>query len=107
MVEASGFIPRLSSRLERNLSSNLSTATIDTKCKLLKRLLLLEGEYMKKYVPSILIWKLEIYDWEELDYPVQTMYFLFHTMAKRFWKKHEEELSGYKVTLGGEQLWFW
>lgn len=62
---------------------------------------------MKKYVPSILIWKLEIYDWEELDYPVQTMYFLFHTMAKRFWKKHEEELSGYKVTLGGERLWFW
>ena len=62
---------------------------------------------MKKYTPSILIWKLEIYDWKELDYPIQTIYFLLYAMAKRFWKKHEEELSEYKVCLGGEQLWFW
>jgi hypothetical protein len=62
---------------------------------------------MKKYVPSILIWKLEIYDWGEFNYPVQTMYFLFYAMAKRFWEKHEEELSEYKVILCGERLWFW
>ena len=61
---------------------------------------------MKKHVPSILIWNLELSDKED-GLIHQNFYFLSYRKAKRFWERHEKELKEYKVTLGGEPLWLW
>jgi hypothetical protein len=61
---------------------------------------------MNKFTPSIVIWNLELSDKED-GTVYQNLYFLSYRMAKKFWKKHEAEFEGYKVSLGGEQLWLW
>lgn len=59
---------------------------------------------MKKFIPSIVIWNLEMADKEGI---CQNLYFLSRKRANKFWRKHEAELKEYGVCLGGVQLWLW
>lgn len=61
---------------------------------------------MKKFIPSIIIYKLKIAD-KKTMLTYQNVYFLSYKMARRFWRKHKEELKNYYVSIGGEQLWLW
>lgn len=62
---------------------------------------------MKKFVPSIVIWNLEL-RYKEDDTICQNLYFLSYKRAKRFWEKRKTELEKeYNVILSGVQLWLW
>ena len=62
---------------------------------------------MKKFTPSIVIWKLKL-SYIKDDAIIQNFYFLSRKRAEKFWKKHEFEWKKeYEVILGGEQLWLW
>ena len=65
-----------------------------------------EVKYMKKFVPSIIIWNLELSDLED-GFVYQNLYFLSYRRADKFCKKNEEKLKEFRVSLGGERLWLW
>ena len=62
---------------------------------------------MKKYTPSIIIWRLDLED--ENDMCFQTEYFLTEKGVKRFLKIHKKEIEEQNLsyTYGGVQLWLW
>lgn len=61
---------------------------------------------MKKWWPSIWIWKVEIKDAED-DETLSELFFLSEKRARKYIKKYEKNWDGCKVIYGGEILWLW
>lgn len=59
---------------------------------------------MKKCVPFITIWNLELRS-KGSNVVFQNVYFLTRKGVKRFLKKHEDELIDCNWNCGGVQLW--
>ena len=63
---------------------------------------------MKKWTPSIIIWKLDLEEKGNGEY-FQSLYFITQRGVKRFLKNHKKEIEEQDLSWswGGEQLWFW
>lgn len=62
---------------------------------------------MKNFIPSIIIWRLELILKGYEDFP-EYYYFLTQGGVRRFLKRHEAEIKeDYTWSWGGEQLWLW
>lgn len=59
-------------------------------------------------VPHIIIWNFTVNNLDN-GMVMENHYFLTRRGAKRFMKKHSDELEqeGYSCSFGGEPLWFW
>ena len=64
---------------------------------------------MKRYIPSIMIWNVSLYDREYDGVLLQNLYFLSRRRAHKWVEKHLNELIERNISygIGGEQLWLW
>lgn len=67
---------------------------------------------MKKFIPNITIYKLELVD-NETGCTIDSYYFLFYWSMRKFMERHEKELENRckefncAIVGGGEQLRLW